>query len=116
MLYKIKVWYRIIRTPSCWSRLYGTSEVLSARINLYLDSGESPENITSYECTLGNLTLWIENWPYAYGYLSTLNEPGGVKLLPDRETVFRLRDSVKYAVEQKTTYTGNNNKIAKGAV
>lgn len=81
---------KAILKPNYWFRNYGTSKDLSDFIHESLDAGSRVEILPSYEMTIGGLTLWRGNYPYAYGYIIT---PGTPKLLPSRSAVLRLRDA-----------------------
>lgn len=96
----MKYFFKILFTPSCWLRNYPTSRPLSNKINKLLDEGHLPKVVDSgpffgraYTAQLGDdMTLWIENFPYAYGSVY----PYG-KTMPDRATVFRLAEAVDFA-------------------
>lgn len=106
----------------------GGSKKLSKAINEYLDQPDSTIEIESeYVAKLGDIYLWIENYPYAYGriidkfyqWLGMLAvlDPASEEWkivheymqlqesvrkefegkMPDRETVFRLHKAVEKA-------------------
>jgi len=70
-----------------------TSSDLSKRINDLLDDENTKITIISkYKARVGDLTLWTGNYPYGYGseykeVTKDIHSP-----LPDRKTVYRLRE------------------------
>jgi hypothetical protein len=91
-------------------RNYRTSKTHSQKINQLLDDPDTGLILErSYNsrvvCTilLGDLRLWVGNFPFAYGYTwediinFDLNYDWHSRLLPDRATVFRLRQVVEAA-------------------
>lgn len=88
----IKTMIRILCTPSCWTRNCKSSRELSRFFNERLDAGEVPVQNDFYYASLGGVSFWLGNFPYAYG------EPAltyaGRKVMPDRATVFRLHDAI----------------------
>jgi hypothetical protein len=58
-------WLRIF-TPRAWLQNYPTSLELDKKINSLLDSGEKLIRISPYNAKLGDMRLWVENYPYAY--------------------------------------------------
>lgn len=98
---KLKLWWRILTTPSCWERQKKTSKELSDYINRELDKKTPIQVIDEYEMRLGDVTLWIKNYPYSFGYFIRFSRFG----MPDRATVFRLYDALqelKKESEQKS--------------
>ena len=90
---KIKDIVRILSTPRCWLRNYGTSAALSAFINESLDNNHSIDFLLDRIIKLNGKELWIGNYPYAFGSLYERREL--IKFLPDRTTVFRLHDALE---------------------
>ena len=85
---------KIITTPSCWFRNYPTSKLLSNKINYLLDNN-TKMRIDYGVIHLGDLRLWGNNFPYAFGRTKITLD---VAVMPDRMTVFRLYDAVCEAV------------------
>lgn len=93
---KIKDIIRILKNPSCWDRNYPTSKALSKKINDLLDAN-TPLIIGKYSAIeLGNLVLWANNFPYAFGTEYPFGE-SKLLVMPDRTTVFRLYDAYNKA-------------------
>jgi hypothetical protein len=89
--------FRILTTPICWIRVHSTNKALDAWMIQALKNPEFSE-ITSYTIVLNNKKLWIENYPYCYGYLYGHQTYG----LPSRSTVFALFDAISaYLVAKK---------------
>jgi hypothetical protein len=92
-----------------------TSPALSKIINQYLDDPDTTIVIhDEYSCTLQHptfktLPLWINNYPYCYGFLYPANFKCTIadlenyvelkkifgRKLPDRKTVYRLHEAVE---------------------
>jgi hypothetical protein len=91
---RLRLLLRILMTPSCWCRLGETDRKLSRFINDSLESGHTPERICKYTVSLNGRELWVRNYAYGYGaeWWRRVAAP-----LPDRATVFRLRDAVRLA-------------------
>lgn len=77
----------------CIYRVGPTSPGLSKRINDLLDDENTEITIISrYKARIGELTLWTGNYPHCYGCeyeeaMKDIHSP-----LPDRKTVYRLRE------------------------
>jgi len=89
-------------------RNYRTSKTHSQKINQLLDDPDTglilDPSISGvvYTILLGDLRLWVGNFPFAYGYTwedinFDLNYDWHSRRLPDRATVFRLRQVVEAA-------------------
>lgn len=101
-----------------------TSKEWSEKVNEQLHAtGDTVEIIDAYTAIVGNLVVWIENYPYAYGcpyakYITTeiskklnFSKEGSLELsqmsllnhakygqkLPDRRTVYLLHRAVERA-------------------
>jgi hypothetical protein len=98
-------------------RNHSTSKELSKIINSLLDDPNTEIKLLGdYHVLLGSVCLWVQNYPYAYGNISTiatyqssdeiikfnvtLYRFFGTKL-PDRKTVYRLHQVVKKLQEEK---------------
>jgi len=62
----------------------------SEQLNGLLDEHE-PQGINAHTCVLGEVEVWISNWPYSFG---TPYRPSG-GWLPDISTRIRLRDATE---------------------
>lgn len=87
--------FHVLTRPTWWIRNYGTSKVLTAFINERLDAGEVPKLTGEHTMTLGGLTLWRANFPYAYGHVWNPD----IEKLPERTTALRLREAEIAATE-----------------
>lgn len=123
-----RLWYSL--RIGIYLRSRPTSKALSKRINQFLDDPNTELILYSeYSVILGDLRLWVRNFPYSYGffygnpdeyleeliYLSPDTDRWKVlerytmrqqeyrkefgNRLPDRATVFRLNQVVKAAKE-----------------
>lgn len=92
---KIKAFFRILFTPSCWIRLKSTNKFLSARINEAIDNECPILAIDNYNVIIDGMIIWIENYPYSCGWVQ------GQRGMPDRTTVFRLFDYIDYKLSLK---------------
>lgn len=88
----IKMLWRIATTPSCWFRYRDTSKELTEYIHSVLDRGGVPVRTSLNTCRLGDLPLWVGNFPYAYGDIAD-----GFSDFPSRAAVFRLHDALAAA-------------------
>lgn len=83
-------------------RNYMTSKTHSQKINQLLDDPDTglilDPSISGvvYTILLGDLRLWVGNFPYAYGFVWDFFERSN-RHMPDRATVFRLRQVVEAA-------------------
>lgn len=75
-------------------RLGRTDRELSALINSLLDDPWTPITVhDEYSVSLGDLELWIANYPYCYGHRHDAD--GSSPPLPDRRTVYRLHERIE---------------------
>jgi len=98
-------------------RVDSTSKELSRMINCILDNPNTKiEILDQFTALVGPLSLWIENYPYAYGKLwinwelykkdkklydyNTLMYKIFGNQIPDRATVYRLHKLVKPLLEE----------------
>lgn len=79
-------WERLFK-PRYWSQNYPTDLNWDAALNAALD--KHVVELGNYTVDVGQFRVWIENWPYAYGYLY-----GDKKGLPKVSTRKRLRKAV----------------------
>lgn len=78
-------WWRLL--PIYWSQNYPTDRVWDAILCQAIDLfGVTVED--QFTCKVGPFTVWIENWPYAYGYSWRLQ---GSRVLPMVRTRRKLR-------------------------
>jgi hypothetical protein len=86
---EMKYIWKIIATPSCWLRNHPYSAEYDKLVLELLASEKVIHG--KHTSTLGNLVVWTENYPYAYGspYCH------GDNILPSRPTVFKLREAVE---------------------
>lgn len=98
-------------------RNHPTSKELSKIINSLLDDPNTEIKLLGdYHVLLGSVCLWVSNYPYAYGNVSSLGVCGldkeifktNLKLyslfgskIPDRKTVYRLHQVVKKLQEEQ---------------
>lgn len=78
---------QFIFQPSFWVHNYRYCPILDEKINELLDKGVKFTNIRTGYADLGNLTsIWIGNYPYAFGYLYWYGQS-----MPSRLTVKRMK-------------------------
>ena len=80
---------RILLTPTCWIRNHGFNKSLDGWMRKALENPQF-SNLTSHRVTLNGKEFWIENYPYAYAYLTKYKLMG----LPSRSTVFDFADAL----------------------
>lgn len=84
---------QFIFKPSYWLMNYSYDKRLDEIINRLLDKGEI-ESIDRYTCNISGVTVWIENYPYAYCHL--YNHNGLFRFSrPSRLTIQRLHNAIK---------------------
>jgi len=83
---------RIIFTPSCWIRNRRTNRKWDRKILELLEDGDIT-CIGDYTARLGDKLVWIENYPYEFGYEAYTINTG----MPSRSTVFKLKDAISRA-------------------
>ena len=77
-------------------RNYRTSKEHSQVVNRLLDDPNTELTIEDeFTILLGGLRLWARNFPFAYGFI--WNDHKVARRLPNRATVFRLRQVVEAA-------------------
>jgi hypothetical protein len=84
----MKTFLRILFTPSCWLQLNPYSAVWDARLNELMKTHKFERNS---ECTakIGNITVWIENHPYA-----SFTADHGPRVRPSRRTILKAHDKL----------------------
>lgn len=108
----LKTFFRILFTPGCWLRNDPVDYVLSRKIDHLLDTEEiilhehrqtkGASKGHPHYITLGDMTLWSANYPYAFGsdyskgYVVDCRNKG----LPTREVCFRLYDRLVIEVDR----------------
>ena len=97
MLSELLLFVRIFRTPRSWVRNRCTNWEWDREIRRQLKAPKFT-NVGRYDCSLGSLSFWTENYPYEYGYDTT----GVIKGMPSRRTVFLLMDALtKHQIGEK---------------
>jgi len=81
-------WMRLI--PRYWLQNEPTCLWWDKELNELLDKQEV-EPLDEFTCKVGNLEVWIANWPYSYGYAYNPKYP----YLPKVNTRLRLRKMIK---------------------
>ncbi len=82
----MKWFFKVLITPSVWTRTRATSIELDRFINQALDNGCKPEWESDYRFRLNGVELWGGNYPYGFGSLCN----GKDQRFPKRSTVLRL--------------------------
>lgn len=90
--------FRILR-PKFWHQNYPTCDLLSEAIERAIDSKSPVTVVDSYTAKLANMELWIENYPYAYGYLRNPE----IKELPSARVRAKLNKYITKAALKETT-------------
>lgn len=86
-------WRRLI-TPSAWLQNYPTGWVWDRRLNELLDE-HGVTDIRDHTVKVGNVTVWVSNWPYGYG---DPYQPAKGHFLPSYSTRLRLRREIEKAI------------------
>lgn len=117
---KSDTWYKlkVLVTPLVWSRVGRTSWVVTRALQHQLNLGHLPKRIDAYTVRLGELELWGENYPYAFGELRKAN--GSVcksvcsQALPARWMVLKLGALLASASSEKhiESYLTSKNALA----
>jgi hypothetical protein len=84
-----------IADPRFWVRNYSISYAWDAQLNRALDRHPViPRDLGGevFDVEIGDLTVWVKNWPYAFGYHE------GWRVLPLRSTAIRLRKALDAAM------------------
>lgn len=81
--------YRLL--PQYWQQLYPSDKAWDDELNAALDK-YGIKKINEYTCQVGPHTIWISNWPYAFGYnYNTLHIR-----LPLVKTRLRIKNLLEY--------------------
>ena len=83
-------WMRML-DPRAWIQAYPTCREWDAILNEQLDK-HGAFRVDKFTARVGSLEVWVENWPYSYGYCY---DPY-TKLLPKYSTRRRLRKMVGF--------------------
>lgn len=83
-------WQRLFYGP--WIQNHPTDWVWDDVLNKSMDK-YPVERLCSYTAKIGNITVWVGNWPYAYGYPF---RPIKSEMLPSVATRKRLRAALDY--------------------
>lgn len=89
VILKYLIRFSFIFRPTYWVRNYRCSEEWDKELNSMLDKPVF-EYTGSHTIKLNGKMVWISNYPYAYGS----PYEWGVEVLPRRETVIRLKDTL----------------------
>jgi len=85
----IKYFFKVIFTPSCWIQYYPYFDGLDKEINKLLKEIKFEPFDYSGHVKLGDLVLWIKNYPYA-AFTITLMDSTRVR--PSRRTILKSFD------------------------
>lgn len=77
-----------ITKPSFWIQNYPSNSVLDEWLNEQLDK-QLPVIVDKHHVKFGDKLVWVENYPYAYGYVI-----GMAGILPFARTRKRLQNAV----------------------
>lgn len=81
----------VLFDPRFWLRNYGVSHEWDAALGVLLDmveDGQLSIEQSDHTVTIGGVTVWVSNWPYAYG---RAHRPIKSEMIPRRSTALRLR-------------------------
>ena len=78
-------WHRL--RPRYWAQNYSTDPHWDRVLNGLMDR-YPVEKVEQHTCQIGGATVWIGNFPYAYGHLYA---PATLLVLPTVATRLRLR-------------------------
>ena len=96
-------WHRII-TPRAWYSNYPTNWHWDRELQFAL-SAFNPIRASKEVVLLGKYHIWVENWPYAYGFPVTYPMRDVCKFLPSVKTRKLLRAQV---LEHDLAQVGQN--------
>ena len=101
MFCRIKIYFkrqfflRVLFNPSYWIlNSPPPNEEWDGELNKMLDNPEFGR-IDSHTCNLNGKTIWIENFPYAYGSPWANHRYHGKDILPKRRTILKLYDALE---------------------
>ena len=83
-------WQRLI--PGFWFQNYPTDWDWDAALNGALDRHEPVMGFCTAK--VGGFTVWVANWPYAYGSPTTKSGARDIPILPSVATRKRLRRAI----------------------
>ena len=89
---KVPLWLRVLTRPHMWIRNEPTDKDWDIKLRGLLKSNRPYSRGCGFTVRLGGVPVWVQNWPYAYGY-----QFGGEgrKKLPSRRTALQLRDAME---------------------
>ena len=99
----------VLTDPRFWHRNYPIDDdwdrALAAAMFLVEHDARPLEILNAFEVRIAGLDVWVENWPYAFGYPATA--PGGTRVLPRRNTALALRKLVVMTQVQEAAASCN---------
>jgi len=97
---RLRLYFRILTTPSSWRRCYETGIVWDFTLNYLLDEPEFStcgDNSSSSVILLNGVRIWINEDAGYYSYGIQLMGDG---VNPSRKTQYRLHDIIQHHKEQ----------------
>jgi len=99
---EISLYLIVIFNPKYWISNYIPDPVLDKKIRDIIYNEKPITKLSRYECCFGSLSLWIGNYPYAYGEDTSFEKLKiRYETLPTRRTRILLR---RYIKEQTMYY------------
>lgn len=84
----MKYFLKVLFTPSCWLQNYLYSSNWDKLLNELMET-HTFTNVTEYTANLGNVRVWIENYPYA-----AFTPDRSIKVRPSRRTILKAYDKL----------------------
>jgi hypothetical protein len=94
---------KYIFNPIWWSMNNRYSKRWDIELNRLIDQDNGviyyiSDNITFFDIQFGDIKVWVNNYPYAYGTPIAKGIPSNIR--PSRETIERLKEYVE-SIEKK---------------
>lgn len=93
-------WQRLF-TPSAWMQRGRTCKLYDKALHDALDAGVKPIRVNEYTAKIGDVVIWVGNYPYSYGHpYETVASNSPLPKMGTRKRIYRLL-SESYADEFK---------------
>lgn len=89
-LKEIWLWLKVTINPAYWVSNNSISKPWDRRLRTLIKEGAEVTNADDFTVDLGGITIWVSNYPYAYG-----NKRHVSSFLPTRRTRYLLRDYIE---------------------
>lgn len=84
----MKYFLKVVFTPSCWLQIHPYSSIWDKQLNKLMET-HTFTNVTGFTANLGNVRVWIENYPYA-----AFTPDRSMTVRPSRRTILKAYEKL----------------------